>query len=185
MKLVKPQAEGVGDAPGEGIGDEVDVPGNGDVAVPKHQEFDESFNGMMAVEISFNDSEMSFNISMEIESIIEVLNHNTDDENNIQSPNTDDENIIQEKKESFISIEEFRKGWNGHKIRYEGHMSPSQIWMSGMLDNMSSGYTPTSELFGVNPSIGDKLDSGLQRFGLTLDDVGLEKSLAVPEVQLK
>ncbi|CAC5406234.1 unnamed protein product [Mytilus coruscus] len=101
--------EGVGDAPGEGVGDEVgDVPGNGDVVVPKHQEFgnqsdnagnkivvhttqdmipfefDESFNGMMAVEISFNDSEMSFNNSMEIESIIEVLNHNTDDENNIQ-----------------------------------------------------------------------------------------------------
>ncbi|CAC5406244.1 unnamed protein product [Mytilus coruscus] len=99
----------IGDAPGEGVGDEVgDVPGNGDVVVPKHQEFgnqsdnagnkivvhttqdmipfefDESFNGMMAVEISFNDSEMSFNNSMEIESIIEVLNHNTDDENNIQ-----------------------------------------------------------------------------------------------------
>ncbi|CAC5406240.1 unnamed protein product [Mytilus coruscus] len=76
--------EGVGDAPGDEIGD---APGEGvgdDVVVPKHQEFDESFNGMMAVEISFNDSEMSFNNSMEIESIIEVLNHNTEDENNIQ-----------------------------------------------------------------------------------------------------
>ncbi|CAG2190994.1 unnamed protein product [Mytilus edulis] len=79
-------------------------------------------------------------------------------------------------------IEEFRNGWNGHKIRCEGHMSPSQIWMSGMLDNMGSGYTPTSELFGVNPSIEDKLDSGLERFGLTLDDVGLENALVVTEV---
>ncbi|XP_052061799.1 uncharacterized protein LOC127701866 [Mytilus californianus] len=92
--------------------------------------------------------------------------------------NLDPDNMIHRSALQYVylpainrSLEEFRNGWNGHKIRSEGHMSPSQIWMSGMLDNMSSGYTPTSELFGVNPSIGDRLDSGLQRFGLTLDDV--------------
>lgn len=83
------------------------------------------------------------------------------------------------------SLEEFRNGWNGHKLRSEGHMSPSQIWMSGMLDNMSSGFTPTLELFGGNQSIGDRLESGLQRFGLSMDDLGEENSPEVTEVPIE
>ncbi|XP_052062835.1 uncharacterized protein LOC127702593 [Mytilus californianus] len=78
--------------------------------------------------------------------------------------NLDPDNMIHRSALQYVylpamnrSLEEFRNGWNGHKIRSEEHMSPSQIWVSGMLDNMSSGYTPTSELFGVNPSIGDRL----------------------------
>lgn len=70
-------------------------------------------------------------------------------------------------------LEAFRKGWNVHKLRTENHKSPQQIWLSGMLDNISRRYTSPNEFLSASQDIGERLATGLSRFGITLDDLGV------------
>ena len=68
-------------------------------------------------------------------------------------------------------LDEFRHGWNQHKIRTEHHHSPHQIWLSGMLNHMDSNYTAANEVFGERQSLEETLENGLVKFGLSLNDV--------------
>ena len=70
-------------------------------------------------------------------------------------------------------LEEFRLAWNNHKIRSEGNMSPNQLWLSGSLDNSGANYAAQQELFGDGRNLETSLENGLQRYGVSLNDVDI------------
>ena len=68
-------------------------------------------------------------------------------------------------------LEEFRQGWNNHKIRTEKHKTPHQLWLSGLIDNMGSDHTAPAEVFGRQVPVEESIELGLSRFGLTTEDL--------------
>ena len=72
-------------------------------------------------------------------------------------------------------MRQFVHGWNMHKIRTGHQSSPHQLWISGMLDNMGTRYTASSETFGDTPSVEERLEDGLSRFGIDLTDLDISE----------
>ena len=46
-----------------------------------------------------------------------------------------------------FSIEQFINAWSSHHIRSAHNKSPRQLWIEGMVNNMTSGHRVTDELY--------------------------------------
>ena len=93
-----------------------------------------------------------------------TINLELENENHQFALNLEFQQLINER------LEEFRLAWNNHKIRSEGNMSLSQLWLLGSLDNLGANYAAQEELFGDGRNLETSLENGLQRYSVSLNN---------------
>ncbi|XP_021346964.1 uncharacterized protein LOC110446246 isoform X2 [Mizuhopecten yessoensis] len=65
-------------------------------------------------------------------------------------------------------LEEFRQGWNKHKMRTMHNKSPQQAWIDGVFTNLNSSSLTISNIFCPTP-IQVSLQDSLQELGVDID----------------
>jgi len=65
-------------------------------------------------------------------------------------------------------MNEFRTGWNSHRLRTENNSSPQQLWLDGMLRNANLQYVATAELFSQPVTLETRIQDALDNFHLNL-----------------
>ncbi|XP_071852282.1 uncharacterized protein [Apostichopus japonicus] len=71
-------------------------------------------------------------------------------------------------------LEQFRNGWNSHKIRTEQSRTPHQIWLDGFLENTNSTATVVREMFQEED---DNLEAKLCSLLEANDEEGSEQTV--------
>ncbi|KAI7789967.1 hypothetical protein IRJ41_014317 [Triplophysa rosa] len=64
------------------------------------------------------------------------------------------------------SLDQFRNGWNHHKIRTENNKTPVQIWTAGILTNMETNCRAINNVFGEDPYSTQTLEDALAQHGI-------------------
>lgn len=74
-------------------------------------------------------------------------------------------------------LEVFRHGWNKHKMITEQSKTPEQLWLNGLLENLSSPSLAISNIFN-DMSVDIYLLDSLRNFGISVEDLHVLDELA-------